>query len=297
MPIRIQCESCQRAFQVPDASEGKQTRCPSCKSLILIKDPDLVQAEIVKASPPKAKKQPANDSILVSCHGCGKDLRAPGKAAGKAIRCPSCQTTIAVPSEQVAQPFSQVPTPTIVPEVDVRPNPYPSNPLGDGSLWASIPPATASVPYAGSEGFGNPYASSVSYSGVSRGSSRASREIQYKIIGLLMMIWGGLIVLGCIARPIVIVVALSNLPANVVIDYAKLTPVLIGTAIGIAIGLAIALAMFQGGSAIFNQTDLKKAKSMAILAAIPCIGSCVFPIGIWACVLLYSDRAKRDFDS
>lgn len=94
-----------------------------------------------------------------------------------------------------------------------------------------------------------------------------------------------------------IAVALSNLPDNAVIDYAKLTPLLVGTAIGIAIGLAIAFAMFQGGSAIFNQSDWKTAKTVAILTAIPCIGSCLFPVGIWACFLIYSEKAKRDFDN
>ncbi len=297
MSIRIQCESCQRAFQVPDSSEGKQTRCPSCQALILIKGPELqvVQAEFVKDSAKNATSQPQNEGILVSCHGCGRNLRAPGKAVGKAIRCPSCQTTIAVPSAEAAQPVR--PVRTDIPESNVRSTANSYTPLGDDSLWASIPPATASVPYAGSGGYENPYAASASYGGGSRGSSRASREIQYKIIGILMMIWGGLIVVGCIVRPIVIVVALLNVPNNVVIDYAKLTPYLIGTAIGFVIGLGIAFAMFQGGSSFFNQTDLKKAKTMAIVTAIPCIGTCLFPVGIWACFLVYNERAKRDFDS
>ena len=308
MSIRIQCESCQRAFQVPDASVGKQTRCPSCQALIQINGPEIPTVQAVQVAPtktslPNPTSQPANDSILVSCHGCGKDLRAPGKAAGKAIRCPSCQTTISVPIDVVVKPVTHPTTRAAVPKAIAQAAPYSSNPLGDDSLWASIPPANASVPFAGSGGFDNPYSaspsygSSVSYGGGSRGSSRTNREIQYKIIGILMMIWGGLIILGCIVRPILIAVTLSNLPDDAVIDYAKLTPLLIGTAIGIAIGLAIAFTTFRGGSAIFNQSDLKTAKAVAILTAIPCIGSCIFPVGIWACFLVYSDKAKRDFDN
>lgn len=308
MSIRIQCESCQRTFQVPDASVGKQTRCPSCQALIQIKGPDLPTVQVVqvppaRTSPPNPTNQPANNSIFVSCRGCGKDLRAPRNAAGKAIRCPNCQTTISVPIDVVVKPVTHLSTRVTEPKPTAKAAPHSSNPLVDDSLWASIPPANASVPNSSSGGGANPYSaipsfgSSVSYGGGSPGSSRANREIQYKIIGILMMVWGGLITLGCIVRPIMIAVALSNLPDNAVIDYAKLTPLLVGTAIGIAIGLAIAFAMFQGGSAIFNQSDWKTAKTVAILTAIPCIGSCLFPVGIWACFLIYSEKAKRDFDN
>ena len=322
MSIRIQCESCQRTFQVPDESEGKQTRCPSCQTLILIKRPvppavpespvkvvreesTPIKATPVKATPIKATpvtpqsnyQRPAsqnNDGITVSCMACGKELRAPGRAAGKAIRCPGCQGTIPVPNEDSFQPIQVQPIPTYTPQ---RTSPYQASPLQEDSLWSSIPPASANVPYSGSSGFDNPYDPAPSYSsgGTRRGSSRASRVIQYNIIGVLMMIWSGLIVLGCIIRPVVLALALANLPPNTTIDYAKLTPVLIGTGIGIVVGLAIAYFMFQGGYNIFYQADLETAKQSAIFCAIPCCGSCLFPVGIWACILLYGKNAKRDF--
>ena len=310
MPIRIQCDSCQRGFQVPDSAVGKQARCPNCQSLIPIKQPQTssAQASSAQQSPAKAStaalNQPAttNESILVSCSGCGKSLRAPARAAGKAIRCPSCQTTIPLPAV-MASPQPKVPS-QVNRASSVSPSSSPRStlqdlPLGDDSLWASIPPANASVPYSGSSGYNDPYAvSTSSYSGgVSRGSSRASRAIQCKIIGVFMMIWAGLITLGCIIRPVIIGISLANLPQNVVIDNAKLAVLIGATAIGIVIALAVAFVLFRGGSAFFNQSNLSAAKSGAILTAIPCFGSCIFPIGIWACVLIYNERAKRDFDS
>ena len=305
MPIRIQCDSCQRGFQVPDSSVGKQARCPTCKSLIPIKQPQAASVEpsTAKASTASLNQQAAtNESILVSCSGCGKSLRAPARAAGKAIRCPSCQTTIPVPAA-IASLQSKVPSqPNRASSVAPTSSPRPTLqdlPLGDNSLWASIPPANASVAYSGSSGYNDPYAvSTSSYSGgVSRGSSVASRAIQYKIIGVFMMIWAGLITLGCIIRPIAIGVTLANLPQNVVIDNSKLAVMIGATAIGIVIALAVAFVLFRGGSAFFNQSNLSAAKSGAILTAIPCFGSCIFPIGIWACVLIFKERAKRDFDS
>lgn len=324
MSIRIQCESCQRTFQVPDDTEGKQTRCPSCQTLILIKRPAPqsapetpvqviretatpikatpikaipVKATPVKAMPPNNQKPSSSnddDSIAVSCLACGRAIRAPGRAAGKAIRCPGCQATIPVPNDFLFDPIQVQPIQNYTPQ---RANSYSASPLHDDSLWSSIPPASVSVPFSGVSGFDNPYAADTSYSGgaTRRGSSRTSRLVQYNIIGVLMMIWSGMIVLGCIVRPVVLAIALSNLPPNATIDYGKLTPVLIGTGIGIAIGLAIAYFMFQGGYNIFYQTDLESAKQIAIFCAIPCCGSCLFPVGIWACFLLYGKNARRDF--
>ncbi len=303
MPIRIQCDSCQRGFQVPDSAVGKQARCPNCQTLIPIKQPQAasVQPSTAKASTAALNQQAtANESILVSCSGCGKSLRAPARAAGKAIRCPSCQTTIPVPAATALPQPKGTSQANRVRSVTPASSPSPTLqdlPLGDNSLWASIPPANASVPYSGSSGYNDPYeVSTSSYSGsVSRGSSRASRAIQYKIIGVFMMIWAGLITLGCIIRPVAIGISLANLPPNVTIDTTKLAILIGATAIGIVIALAIAFVLFRGGSAFFNQSDLSAAKSGAILTAIPCFGSCIFPIGIWACVLIYSERAKRDF--
>jgi DNA-directed RNA polymerase subunit RPC12/RpoP len=315
MSIRIQCESCQRTFQVPDESEGKQTRCPSCQTLILIKRPAAPAApesQVIreasapfKATPVKARpatpqsnyQRPSsqnNDGIPVSCMACGKELRAPGKAAGKAIRCPGCQGTIPVPNEGSFQPIQVQPVQTYTPQ---RTNSYPANPLQDDSLWSSIPPASANVPYSGSSGFDNPYDPAPSYSGGGSrsGSSKASRVLQYNIIGVLMMASGGLILLGCIVEPILIAVGLSNLPQNAVIDYSKLTPFLVKAGIYTVVGIILAIALLQGGYRIYYQVELKTARQIALFCAIPCCGYCLFPVGIWACILLYGKNANRDF--
>lgn len=309
MPIRIQCDSCQRVLQVPDSAEGKQARCPSCQTMIRVtRAKSTVQPISVEA--PKPVVQPtvaASGGIVVTCTACGKKLRAPSTAAGKAIRCPGCQSTIPVPG---GAPLSSQPIPTVraipapvipqvtaVPAYSISPPTTPGSAFDDNSLWAAMPPANPATNYGSSGNYGgysNPYAASGSSA---RSSSRsASPTTQYSIIGVLMMIWAGLLVLGCILRPIFIVVALSNLPPNAVIDWGRMTPILIGTGIGIVIALIVAFVMFQGGSAFFNQTDYKAAKGAAIVTAIPCLGSCLFPVGIWACVLIFSDRARRDFD-
>jgi hypothetical protein len=251
-----------------------------------------------KVTPAKAKplrsESPQNDGISVSCMKCGKELRAPERAAGKAIRCPGCQSPIPVPDDISIQTpqFPAFPT-----NASQRANPHPDNAFQDDSVWSSIPSPSANLPYAGATGFDAPYTATASYggAGASRGSTRASRVIQYNIIGVLMMVWSGLIVLGCIVRPIVLALAIINLPPNATINYDKLTPILIGTGIGIAIGLAMAYVIFQGGYNIYYQSNLESAKQIAIFCAIPCCGSCLFPVGIWACFLVFGKYAKRDF--
>ena len=96
-------------------------------------------------------------------------------------------------------------------------------------------------------------------------------------------------------EPVLIAVALSNLEPNASIDYSKMTPVFVKSGIRFVIGLILAIASLQGGYKIFHQTDLRTARQVAILFAIPCCGTCLFPVGIWACVLLYGKNAKRDF--
>lgn len=45
------------------------------------------------------------DPILVSCGGCGKQIKAPPAAAGKKIRCPKCKTILAVAAAK-AEPIA-----------------------------------------------------------------------------------------------------------------------------------------------------------------------------------------------
>ncbi len=70
---------------------------------------------------------------------------------------------------------------------------------------------------------------------------------------------------------------------------------LIGMIVGTILGLICGIVMTSGGITMAMRKSLSSARSAAVIAAIPCFGGCVFPFGIWACVLVFSDRAKRDF--
>lgn len=58
------------------------------------------------------------DTLLITCPGCKKQLKAPARAAGKKIRCKNCKEVIAVPAPKAA------PTGKLDLEAEEGKNPY-----------------------------------------------------------------------------------------------------------------------------------------------------------------------------
>jgi serine/threonine protein kinase/formylglycine-generating enzyme required for sulfatase activity len=67
----------------------------------------------------------ASDWLRVSCPRCGKKLKAPGAAAGKCIRCPGCNLSIAIATGAPSLPMPAPPSP-----VDIALTPTPTPPSG-----------------------------------------------------------------------------------------------------------------------------------------------------------------------
>ena len=67
---------------------------------------------------------------------------------------------------------------------------------------------------------------------------------------------------------------------------------------GLAISGPVAVIYLIGGSAMIRRTNLGAAKVAAVVGCIPCFNCLVLtPIGIWAAVLVFSDKAHRDFSN
>lgn len=140
---------------------------------------------------------------------------------------------------------------------------------------------------------GNPYAASHPVGGYATGSSdRQGRSAAlYVVAGVIIALWGLFTTGFAVVRTVLIVVAISNIPAGAVIDYARLS----GMIAGLLLSAVLGVIQLSGGIAMANRNNLRLAKSAAVIAAIPCFGCLVFPVGIWACVLLFSSQANRDF--
>jgi len=61
------------------------------------------------------------DKVITLCTSCGAKLAVPATAAGKKIRCPKCQTIVAITAEMVTQPPEKMTPPAEVPQPAQRP--------------------------------------------------------------------------------------------------------------------------------------------------------------------------------
>lgn len=72
-------------------------------------------------------------------------------------------------------------------------------------------------------------------------------------------------------------------------------PRVVGFVVGAFLALIVGIVMAIGAFNMVRRTGLSSARTAAIMAIIPCFGGCVFPIGIWATVLLFTGSVKKDF--
>lgn len=335
MAIQIQCHSCQKVLQVADSAAGKKARCPGCQSLIDVPSGENAVAKaspVTKSSQSSETVKPAANpsQIKVICQSCDKVLQVPVSAAGKAVRCPGCQNAVSVPAmlspksssgasgsiSAVTPAKPSTPRPSETPRAPSRPVQTPAvqtpavqsdffsapttNPVvpaatpnqGSGNaLWDALGDAQSSQATGGgwAAPAANPYASySSSYSG---SSSNMNRTPFYIITGVFISLWGLLLVTVSVVRIGATIFTFVNLPPNVTIDYARFT----GFVIGMILGFILGIIQVVGGISIATRNSLATAKTTSIIASIPCFGGLAFPFGIWAAVLVFSKKAKREF--
>lgn len=255
---------------------GKQVRCPKC-STTFTASPAAAPAEPATPRPPAASG-PAKRKI--SCPGCQRQLAVGADAAGKVVQCPHCSKRLKIPG---GAPAGSAPAPTQPPAAAA--DPFDFGNMGSGG---GFPPAQAPVSTPGPAA--NPYAAPSGPASAQRASgSTSDRSGLYITNGVIHIIWGALLLLASVGRGIGIVLALTA--GNVQVDAAELA----GAIGGMCFSLVLSFAFIAGGLAMARRTGLSSAKTAAVLGAIPCFGCLIMPFSIWACVLLFDDRAKRDF--
>lgn len=335
MAIRFSCNTCPQTLQVPDTAAGKQARCPSCQTINPVPHPPqpaAANAGGTQISPQATSPRPAPagsppGSLRIPCEACGKNLRVPASAAGKRVKCPSCGNVVAV-TEQGGAPSSVTASPArpaaVTPQTAARPQtarpqtatrpqvarpqpprrPQAAAPAGGnagGSPWDDFD--TAAAPSGGGPGggFGSPYQPPRGVQGgafparpPAAGALPSGRSpALYIIPGVIITIWGALSVVGVVLNVVRLITTLANLPPNAEVNY----PVVVGFTVGVILGAVLAVAQLAGGIAMCTRKNLSMARIGATVAAIPCFGLLAFPFGIWACVLVYSSDARRDFAS
>lgn len=169
------------------------------------------------------------------------------------------------------------------------PSPGPLDDFDFGELSAAIP--SVPKPYAAPAptfATANPYAPRGSHA-TSFGPAKRS-EALYIIPGVIILLWSLLLIVATILRVVGLAIALATrgVPDGAIAYIA-------GAVLGTIFIAVISGAMLVGSINMIRRTGLSNARTAAILALIPCFGGLVFPIGIWATVLLYTGSAKEDF--
>ncbi|EMI54887.1 30S ribosomal protein S27ae [Rhodopirellula sallentina] len=308
MGLKLKCPGCQSTLQVADSARGKQVKCSSCQTVLRVPagtpNPQTAKVPTRKAPTPNAAGSAAS-SLQLRCPSCQTPLKVPSSFAGKVVRCSKCQTQLKVPGGGV--PAASSPpaapagyTPPSQPSDDPFANlPTPGAPSGGGfggGLGPSVPQRTLRSPNPV-----NPYSTpSPSAPRTYQGGnpSRAGRlrsgrsAVLYNIPAIIMMCWAALVIgVGIFQIGLVIFLLASGQVNFQQVDTAQL----FGRLAGQFLAVALQGAVLAGGIAMVRRSNLGSAKTAAVITTIPCFGCLVFPIGIWACVLLFSNEAEQDF--
>ncbi|MBB3207392.1 hypothetical protein FHS27_003213 [Rhodopirellula rubra] len=201
---------------------------------------------------------------------------------GGAVR-PSAPVPATPPTQPAYDPFANLPSAGSMPSPGSAGGGMPFGSPGAGGPGRapqsvnpySVPRRSAAAPRAGS------------------GTLRSGRSaVLYNIPAIIMIIWGSLVICMVLFQLGSIVLLIAS--GAVKIQQIDM-PVLAGKVAGQLVMLAIQGSVIAGGVAMVQRTRLRAARSAAVISTIPCFGCFIFPIGIWACVLLFSEQAERDF--
>ncbi len=273
--MQFPCPTCNATLALPDESGGRKAQCPSCQAVFTVPAVNAASNENVRNISPAIIYPDRKDAV--ACPGCDKLLAFNSATAGHVMICPSCQRRVQMPT--AAQMDRS--RPPIVDRTLTDPGSQYADPQ---ALSGNASPEVLRGPFVPQRS-NDPYAfGSLS---LDAGSSGKYDVPGWFLIGVssfhLMfdLLWFGLVLLGLLAEPID-----QEAVVGFVFSFFWFGPS----------ALAHSLSLFAGWK-MTRRTSLTLARTGAILAIIPC-GFCnilSLPVGIWATVVLFGERAKIDF--
>jgi hypothetical protein len=94
MPVAVSCD-CGKQFKVADEYAGRKIKCPGCGGVLAVTTAPTARPPA--RAPVVATPTAPPGMVRFSC-SCGKQMQARAEYAGKSVRCPACQTPVAVPA-------------------------------------------------------------------------------------------------------------------------------------------------------------------------------------------------------
>jgi DNA-directed RNA polymerase subunit RPC12/RpoP len=109
MTIRITCTSCGSKLKARDNLAGKQTRCPRCKTMLLVQPPSDAMESVAAKLLASVEETPSRKSVLVPsneivggiefvCPFCEERYQVAQEMAGRSILCRNCRASANVPA-------------------------------------------------------------------------------------------------------------------------------------------------------------------------------------------------------
>lgn len=215
-------------------------------------------------------KQENTPPIQFNCTSCKGRLEVPGAAALQLTSCPQCNAQLTVPSE--TEPMLEA--------------------LAAADPWANLSPlgsAPASLPQSDPFGALSSYPAQMPMPSATSGVWRRSsdKSVFYITCGIFISICA-FIALAVEIFYIVIATISFMLPntERIVISSWLVT---------LSLLFVLSLLQFVGGIALARRRGVNMARTGAIICCLPCICILNIPFGIWGCILVFGEDAKREF--
>ena len=279
----------------------EQSQPPVAASSVRPSPPSRIPDDSAKASATEVGGTP---SVIQTCVTCGTRMNLGNMPIGKLVACPKCKTSFRVNKMDGPVDATKGRVAKIVPvkAVPVQGIPVQGIPVQGVPVQAvpdsfdHIPlPATPRIPplqsarpvargYQPSRYEGTPTSSNRPTS-----SRQPDKQIRYLVPGIIILCWSGMLGISLVFGVF-----------STMVTWPKLEPSLLVMGLAAVEGfvlLILIIVLSMGGWAMVRQENLSSARTAAVLAAIPCFGCLFFPVGIWACVSLFSEQANRDFHS
>lgn len=309
-------------MQVADEAAGQKTQCPNCKKVIVVPTKPPQGPVTTPQSPPPGGSKPPTDirtpvpsrpsppgpspaiapkespaaaatALQVRCPHCQQLMRA---TPGATVNCPHCAATVKIPLPGGSSAASKATTKDLFEDL---PPPtragagygLPTQPTGFGgpSFGAASAPRMPN-PYSPQPNFGRPAAGYSSGGYANSGGN--SKNWQYTLLGIIFIFFGAIMLLAVLVSVGTSIWTLAMGNGNA--DMA--TVAFIRLAGAFFVSLPISIVYLYGGFAFVNRSSLSAAKTVAVIAIIPCFNLCILmPFGIWAAILAFDGAAQRDF--
>lgn len=246
----------------------------------------------VKDKPTTKDKKPTEAKRLQACPHCDAKVNVARFAKGKTIACGSCAEQFKVGEEHAsaAEPLRPIVV-KAASSVPVMKAASAAIPLPDpGFDNVPLPPPASSSSQRSVASTVNPYSTPHQRPTYQQRHVQGASTAQYIVPGVFISLWAAFILVMSLLRVAGLIYVLTQLGVE------QLDAFELGKSIGgLVVGLALSLCMLIGGINMLRQKGVNSARAAAVVAAIPCFGCFVFPLGIWACVTLFSKQAEADF--